>query len=180
MSVQRIASRYASTLVEIAQDQNEIDQVHEDVRTLRGAMSISRELQLLMESPIIHGSKKYKALEAIFKGKISDLSLKFLDIVCRKGREPLLEAILDAFREAYKELKGVTEVELTTAAEIDDNTLEAIRKKIATLPGTRENIEITKTLDERLIGGFVVQYDDKVYNASVAHDLETLRRQIAD
>lgn len=179
MSVQRIASRYASTLVEIAQEQAQLDKVHEDVLTIKGAMEQSRELQLLMESPIIHGSKKFKALEAIFTGKITDLSLKFLAIVCKKGREPLMEAILDAFREAYKELKGVTEVEVTTASAVDEKVMEQIRTKIASLPGTRKNIEISHKIDESLVGGFIVQYDDKVYNASVVHHLETLRRQIA-
>lgn len=180
MSVQRIASRYASTLVDIAQEQVQLDAVHEDVLTLKGALENSRELQLLMESPIIHGTKKYKAIEAIFKGKISELSLKFLAIVCKKGREPLLAAILEAFREAYKELNGVTEVEVTTASAVDENVMEQIRTKITSLPGTRKNIEISHKIDESLVGGFVVQYDDKVYNASVVHHLETLRRQIAD
>ena len=179
MSVERIATRYARTLIEAAKDQNKVEEVYEDARTVQQAMEDSRELVLLLESPIINGSKKVQALEAIFKGHIGELFQSFLQVICKKGREPYMESIIQALKEEYKEFKGITEVEVTTATEIDENTLNSIREKVKTLPGVRKEIRMEHQVDPEIIGGLVIRYEDKVYDASVAHELENLRRQWA-
>jgi F-type H+-transporting ATPase subunit delta len=179
MSVERIANRYALTLIEAAEDQQKIDEVYNDALTVQSAMKDSRDLVLLLESPIIGAEKKYKALDAIFAEHIGELFLSFIEVICKKGREPYMQDIIDALKEEYKKHKSITEVEVITATEVDDATLQKIEEKVKTLPYVRDHIEMQHKVDPEIIGGLVIRYDDKVYDASVAHDLEKLRRQIA-
>lgn len=179
MSVERIAGRYALTLISAAKEQGQVEKVYEDANTFRQAMNDSRELVLLLESPIVRGDKKFKALSTIFQDHIGELFLSFLKVICKKGRESYMKEIIRAFREEYKKLKGITEVEVVTASEIDDATLNKIKDKIKSLPHVRKELIIEHHIDPELIGGFVVRYEDKVYDASVAHELENIRRQIA-
>ena len=179
MSVERIANRYAHTLIDAAKEQQKVEEVYSDALTVQDAMQNSRELVLLLESPIINGSKKFNALSEIFKDHIGELFTSFLQVICKKGREPYMESIINALKEEYKLFKGITEVEVTTAAEVDSETLERIKEKVRSLPNVRKEIKVEHKVDPEIIGGLVIRYEDKVYDASVAHELENLRRQLA-
>ena len=67
MSVNRIAARYAKSLLVLAQDQGVVEEVRRDVDTFRSALA-HREFLLLLRSPIVHADKKRHILEAIFFG----------------------------------------------------------------------------------------------------------------
>lgn len=179
MSIERIANRYAHTLINAAVEQQKVEEVYNDALVFENAMENSRELVLLLESPIINADKKIKALTAVFRESVGSLFLSFVEVICRKGREPYMESIINTLKEVYKSEKGITEVEVVTAADVDENTLENIKEKVRSLPFVREHVQMKHSVDPGILGGFIIRYEDKVYDASVAHDLETLRRQIA-
>lgn len=76
MSVTRVASRYAKSLLELAIDQHKLEQVKEDVDGFITALK-SRDFYLMLKSPIIHTSKKQSILDVLFKGKFDNLTLSF-------------------------------------------------------------------------------------------------------
>ena len=81
MSVIRIATRYAKSLIDLAIEQGKLEQVNADMSTL-GAAAKNRDLYLFLKSPIIHADKKNAALDAIFKGKLD--SFESLGVVSGK------------------------------------------------------------------------------------------------
>jgi len=179
MSVIRIASRYAKSLLELAKDQGKLDTVVEDIKTFNGATQ-NRDLFLLLKSPIVKGSKKLEIFKSIFDGKIDELTMAFMDIVIRKGREAYLPEMGAEFLNQYKALNKVSTVTLTTAQPISETALEAIKAKLLGSDITEESLDITTAVDESLIGGFVVQVGDKLVDASVAHKLREMAKVIAE
>jgi len=179
MSVIRIASRYAKSLLDLAKEQGSLDTVVEDIKTFNGATQ-NRDLYLLLKSPIVKGSKKLEIFKTIFDGKLDKLTMAFMDIVIRKGRESLLPEIGAEFLNQYKALNKVSAVKLTTAQPITDTALEAIKAKLLGSTITDESVEIETAVDESLIGGFVVQVGDKLVDASVAHKLREVAKAIAE
>jgi len=177
MSVTRIASRYAKSLLDLAVEQGNLDTVVEDIKTFAGAAK-NRDLYLLLKSPIVKGSKKMDIFKAIFDGKLDKLTMAFFDIILRKGRETYLPEIADEFIEQYKQLHKVSTVKLTTAQPISDTALEAIKAKLLGSTVTKESVQIETDVDESLIGGFVVQVGDKLVDASVAHKLKEMAKVI--
>lgn len=179
MSVIRIASRYAKSLLDLAKEQGNLDAVVEDIKSFN-QVAKNRDFFLMLKSPIVNADKKAGVLNAIFDGKVDKLTMAFLDIVLRKGRESYLPEIATEFMEQYKTLKKVSTVKLTTAQPITDAALEAIKAKLLGSDITQESLQIETAVDADLIGGFVVQVGDKLVDASVAHKLREMAKVIAE
>ena len=178
MSVLRIAGRYAKALIDLAQEQDKLEKIHEDVQYFH-AVAQNREVSLLLKSPIIKTDKKAKIFSALFGDKLDKLTLAFFDIILKKGRESYLSNIADAFIRQYKKIKHISTVKLTTAQPISEDTVNAIKAKLAGSDVADTNIDLQVTTDENIIGGFILEFGDKLYNASIAHKLAKLRKEFS-
>lgn len=176
MSVGRIASRYAKSLIDLATEKGIAADVMSDMETLNSAIE-SRDFKLLLKSPIVPGPKKKEILEAIFKGKVSDLSLLFFIGTVNKGRERYLDAIADEYILQYRSQQGISSVTLTTAKELSAGALDGIKAKLNASVNTDKNIELETIVDEKLLGGFIVQFGDRRYDASVANKILNLKKE---
>jgi F-type H+-transporting ATPase subunit delta len=87
--------------------------------------------------------------------------------------------IIDAFGDQYRALKDITRVSVISASELDEASLESLKGQIQHLEGVRKKIELDYRVQPDLIGGFIIQFDDKIYDASVLHQISTLRKKIA-
>jgi F-type H+-transporting ATPase subunit delta len=174
----RIASRYAKSLIDLAIEQGKLDIVLEDINAFVEATK-NRDFILLLKSPIVKSDKKEKVLDAIFKGKIDVLTSSFLQIIVRKGRESQLAEIAQEFINQYREIKGISTVNVVSAEPLSEETLALIRQKLLSSKLTHENIQFKTSVDKNLIGGFVISFEDKLYDASVSHQLDELRKQFS-
>lgn len=172
----RIASRYAKSLIDLAIEQGKLDKVVEDMTAFAAAAKI-RDFALLLKSPIVKGDKKAKVIQAIFGAKIDPLTTSFIDIILRKGREADLGEIAQECISQYREIKGISIVEITSAQSLSEETLQAIRQKLIQSKHTHNTVEFVTSVDPELIGGFIVSFDDKLYDASIRHQLDLLRKQ---
>jgi len=172
----RIASRYAKSLIDLAGEQGKLDRVLEDMK-LFAEVSKVRDMALLLKSPVVSMDRKSKVFEAIFSGKVDQLTFAFLDIILKKGRESLLSEIAQEFIHQYREIKGISIVEVTSAEALSAETLESIRRKLVDSKLTHGQIEFKTKVDPALIGGFVIAFEDKLYDASVRHQLDLLRKE---
>lgn len=178
MSTYRIASRYAKSLIDLAIEQGKLDRVLEDITMFANATK-NRDLDLLLKSPIVKPDKKEKVLDAIFKDKIDPLTHSFIHIILRKGREAELSEIAQEFINQYRVIQGISIVNIVSAEPLTNETLESIRKKLVDSNLTHGNIQFTTSVDKNLIGGFVISFEDKLYDASVKHQLDELRKQFS-
>jgi F-type H+-transporting ATPase subunit delta len=175
MSVQRIAGRYAKSLLEMAQEQKKLDRVVGDVEAFQRATQ-NRDLFLLLKSPIVNADKKLSALKALFGGKFDELTMAFLRILVQKGREPFLPDITQEFMAQYKKLQNITTVKVTTAQPLSAAALQALKQKLEADVDIK-SVELETAVDAELIGGFVLEMGDHIYDASVVHKLDNLKRQ---
>ncbi|MEZ4948017.1 MAG: ATP synthase F1 subunit delta [Saprospiraceae bacterium] len=175
MSVARIASRYAKSLIDLAVEQNKLERIMEDVQSFNQLTAI-RDFYLLIKSPIIKGDKKWAITQEILKGKFDDLTLAFIKILINKGREGLLPEIGKEFIQQYRKIKHISIVTIKTATKLSDAQLEAIKAKLVASSVTDDKVEILTEVDPELLGGFVVEFDDRLYDASVKHQLRKLKK----
>lgn len=179
MSVIRIASRYAKSLLDLGKDQNAMDEVVSDMEGF-SKMVENRDLYLLLKSPIIKAGKKAEIFDVLFEGKVNKLTKAFFDIILRKGRESYLPEIATEFLNQYKRMKGISSVKLTTAAPISDAVLESIKAKLLASDVTDKSVDFETSVDESLIGGFIVKVGDKQIDASVSHKLAKLAKEMTN
>ena len=65
---------------------------------------------------------------------------------------------------------------LRTATVLDSATIQAIMDKIS--PAFHGKLDLSVEVDPNLIGGFVVQIEDKQIDASVSSKLKTLKQEL--
>jgi F-type H+-transporting ATPase subunit delta len=172
----RLAARYAKALLDLAIEKGQLDTVYNDMLMLQGLIRSSRELANLLKSPIINNDKKDKILTAITAGKVSAITTNFNRLLVTKNREVYLSEIIDGFVDQYKEYKGIHTVKLTTAAPVSEEVKKAIVDKIRA-EKKLDQIELVTTVNEDLIGGFVLEIGDELLDSSVAYELKSIRKQ---
>lgn len=178
MSVQRISSRYAKSLIDLAQERESLERIVEDMRHFTQVCDV-RDFHLLLKSPIVKASTKKSVFERLFKESYDPLTIAFLNIILRKGREMYLEDIANEFVQQYRDIKRIAAVTLTTATKLGDKQLDEITDMIAASGATYENVELSSKVDSDILGGFIIEFDDKLYDASAAHRLDELRKEFS-
>lgn len=176
----RLASRYAKSLLDLAVEQNSLEPTLKDMQVLHSVCSVSHEFEMMLSSPVIKGDKKLSIINAVLVGNgLTPLTTAFIRLLVVKGREKFLPGIAEAFLKQYNVLKHIRTVKLTTASPVTDSFRDSIRNKVASfMPGDTMNLETTT--DETLIGGFVLEVEDKLFDASVKKKLNDVRSRIID
>jgi F-type H+-transporting ATPase subunit delta len=171
----KVSNRYALSLLSIALEKNMLDTFYNDVRFLINTFNESDELQRVVESPVIRPEVKISILDEIFSQKIDKETINFIHFIIEKRREEILFAVAKRFVELRNDHLGIVELFVRTAFELNDDQKEILK-------GRFEQILKKKTImnflvDNNLIGGFVAQVGDTVYDASMKHQLELLKKE---
>ena len=172
----RLASRYAKSLLDLAVEKGQLEQVYNDMLYLQKVTKSSRDFLNLLRSPIVSADKKQSIIIAVTAGTIGELTTAFTKLLVNKGREGELPEIITSFIQQYKNRKGIHTVKLTTATPVSDEVKNRIVDQVK-LTSDMKNIELETTVDPNIIGGFVLQAGDKLVDASIAYDLKEVSRQ---
>ena len=172
----RLAGRYAKSLLDLAVERGQLEAVYADMQYLRELLRQSRDLAVMLKSPVVSADKKRSVLEAVVGSKISQLTKAFTSLLVSKHREGELIEIIPAFLQQYRQHKGIHTVKLTTAAPVSEETKNRIMAQVK-LSGHYNQIELETSVNPDLIGGFVLQTGDKLVDASIAYELKEIGRQ---
>lgn len=176
MSAIRLASRYAKSLIDLGIEKNLLEQINTDIETINAALK-SRDLSLFIKSPIIHPEKKASVLKQIFGDKLSLVTSSFIDIVLKKHREFYLPDIVSSFRDQYGEHKGIVKATLTVAAALTNDSILNDVKAIILEDTGKNDVVMQVEVDPSILGGFILQFGDKLYDTSINHKLDSLRKE---
>ncbi len=173
-----VAKRYAQSLIELAQERGDLEEIKADVDTLL-AMGKNRDFAMLLSSPVVNPSKKQTILTALLdKAGVDQLIRLYVKLLIDKGREGDMLGILQEFNTQYKAIRHISTVRLTSAAPLTATTLEAVKQKLIATHMTEARIDLETRIDPELIGGFILEFDGRVYDASVSHKLKNMKTEL--
>ncbi len=172
----RLAARYAKSLIDLAIERDQLEAIYNDMQYLQAVCKASKEFVNLLRSPIIKADKKNAVIGAVTNDKVSEITTAFTKLLVAKGRESDLPEIVNEVVSQYNAIKGIHKVKLTTAIAIGDELRNDIISKVKTEAGL-ENIEMETKANESLIGGFVLEFNNNLVDASVARDLRDIKKQ---
>ncbi|MFP5040468.1 ATP synthase F1 subunit delta [Parasediminibacterium sp. JCM 36343] len=175
----RLAHRYAKSLIDLSVEKGQLEAVYADMKYLQAVCKASKEFVNLLSSPIIKADKKVAIIKAVTGTNIGELTAAFTNLLAVKGREGDLPEIADAFVSQYNEIKGIHTVVLTTAVEISEDLKQSIQAK-ANSANASGTVELETKVNEKLIGGFVLEFDNKLVDASILRDLNDIKKQFQD
>lgn len=174
----RLAARYAKSLIDLATEKGQLESVYADMKYLEAVCKQSKDFVNLLRSPIIKADKKNTIITAVTKEKVSELTAAFNQLLVKKGRESDLPEIVFAFVNQYNAIKGIHCVKLTTAVEVSEELKKSIELKVQKEKGMG-TVELETVTDESLIGGFVLEFNNNLVDASILRDLKDIKKQFS-
>lgn len=176
MPTTKAARRYATALLELAKERDEVEDILEDIEYIHNTLEDSRELILFLKSPIIKFDEKTQALETLFFDELEEPTKLFVKLLARKDRINLLDQITTAFIDKYKEYAGIITVNVYVARELSGGQQESLHEELE--QKTQKKVEMNVTVDENLKGGMAIRIDDTVIDGTVKHKLAQLEESL--
>jgi F-type H+-transporting ATPase subunit delta len=175
MNESRISVRYSRALFQSALEKKVINRIYEDMVVVREVCKIP-EVKELLTNPVIRPARKSAALHKIFENDLHKLTLSFIDLVVRNGRESYLPAIARVFVHDTLIHNGITESILTTAVKVDPGVRKKVTDLITKLFKTK--VDLRENVDDKILGGFILRVGDAYIDASVRNRLRKIRKEL--
>ena len=173
----RVAKPYARALYDAALEQNALESIIADIEKLRELIEHSEEFTQFIHSPVLSPQFKTETFQELFADALQPLTINFFKLLALKQRERYLIAIMDVFSEIVDEAAGRIVAKVTTAVPITPAQEAQLIAQLSAYSGKQVRLETTT--DAQVQGGFIVQLDDTVFDASVASQLQRLKQQLA-
>jgi F-type H+-transporting ATPase subunit delta len=174
--MEEIASVYARSLFEVAQEQDKLDTVRDELGEFADALNDSRELQVFLFSPYFSTKEKTEGLDKAVSGADETVA-NFLKLLIEKHRMPVVFRIRAEYDKLWEEENKLLPVIVTSAVELSEDTVKQIGDRIA--EQTDRRVDLQSKVDPDILGGIVVRVGNSVLDASIRNRLENLRKSVA-
>jgi ATP synthase F1 delta subunit len=174
--MEEIATVYARSLFEVAQERDVLDDVREQIGQFADALDDSHDLQVYFFSPYFSTEEKKEGLGKLLDG--ADAAVEnFLELLVEKHRMPAIFRIRRELDHLWADENQLLPVTITSAIELDSSTVDGIAKVIGDQTGRK--VELTTIVDADVLGGIVLRVGNSILDASIRNRLDQLRRQVA-
>jgi F-type H+-transporting ATPase subunit delta len=174
--MEEIARVYARSLFEVAQERDLLDVIREQLGQFADALHESRELATFFFSPYFSSEEKKGALERTIEGAEATF-MSFLELLIEEHRMPAIFRIRERYEALWDEVNRLLPVDVTSAVELDEQTVSAIGDRIREQTG--QNVELSSHVDSGILGGIVLRVGNSILDASIRNRLNQLRKQVA-
>ncbi|AMM50639.1 ATP synthase F1 subunit delta [Rufibacter sp. DG15C] len=178
MSDVRVASRYAKSLLELANERGQLEQVYADMLLFTKAVAETRDLHLVLQNPIVKHDKKLAILTSIFSGKVTELTLAFFKILTQKNREKILETVATEFVTQYNEVKGIQIATVTTAVPLTDELRATFQNMVRERSG--KTVDLKEVVNPAVVGGYVLRVGDEQIDNTVRAKVQKLKNKFKE
>lgn len=174
MAVATVAARYAKSLLDLAQEQGLTETMYKDMQLFKNTVDQSRPLMLMLKNPIVRAEKKSAVIKAAFGNRVNPMTMAFFEIIGRKNREGIMDAIAEQFISQYDQLKGVGRATVITTVPLTATQRDTFKAMVTKTTGCK-SVELEEKLDSKLIGGYVLRLGDRQVDGSIRSQLNDIR-----
>jgi F-type H+-transporting ATPase subunit delta len=174
--MEEIAEVYARSLFEVAKERDKLDVVREQLGAFADALAEDRELSVFFFSPYFSTEEKRDGLRRVVVDA-DETVVNFLELLIEKHRMPVLFRIRRVYDRLWERENQVLPVEITSAVELDEETVKGIGERIGERTG--QHVELTARVEPDILGGIVLRVGNQILDASIRNRLERLRTQVA-
>ncbi len=168
-----MAGRYATALVELANENKSVDTVSGELKRVKDLLDGSADLTRLVRSPIYSREQQGGAMEAILERlNVSTLTRNFIGLVAQKRRLFALRAIITAFEKIVAAQRGELSADVTSAQALKAEQLTALS---GTLKDTfKRDVRLATQVDASLLGGLLDKVGSRQNDSSLKAKLARL------
>lgn len=169
-----VAGRYATALLDLAGEQNVLDQVAAQLDTFASALDQSDDLNRLVRSPVYSADDQVRALDAVLTSLgITGLAANFIKLIAKNRRLFALRDIIKAFKAMLAERRGEISATVTSAQPLNDGQLQQVRDMLSASAG--RSVQLETQVDPSVLGGLIVKMGSRMIDGSIRTKLNSLR-----
>lgn len=177
MSESIVAYRYAKALIDLANQQSVVNEVNKDMLFFETICNENPGFVAVMANPIVRHDKKLGILKKIFENNVNSVTFSIFSVLTKKNREKLIYPIAKEFQKLYNLQTGVQIVEISSSVALTDAQKAQFSKLVS--EAINKQVEIQESVDESLIGGYVLKVGDTQIDTSVKKKLNELKLALA-
>ena len=171
----RAAIRYAKAIYEIAIEENSINDVFSNMEYIKELSDSSLDFKNLLSNSQINSQTKKEIILSLIVNS-NKLTGKLIDLLIINKRVSIISDIATSFINIYNKNNNIKEATVITASQINNKLESEILSKINL--SDSESVILTKVIDPNIIGGFIIRFGGKEYNASVKQKLNNLKKEL--
>jgi F-type H+-transporting ATPase subunit delta len=168
-----VANRYAEALFSVGLELNLLDKIKEAMTLSSSVLSENEDYYKLLKHPRISKTEKKEMLAEVFKDKLPQEVLNLFFILVDRGRLPYIPMISEQYVEFYNEEKNIIVAEAYTSVLLTDSQLKTITSKLE--EELNATVQINNIVDESILGGIKLVYNNQIVDNSVASKLSRLK-----
>jgi len=176
MNQSKISVRYAKALLSFSVDKNITERIKEDMTLVYEICRNDKSFTEMLDSPVIKNSEKRKIINNAFSAYFHQISIDFIDMILSNNREIFIESIARNFLDLYREYKGIKNAEIKSVIPLDNDTAKRIKTILE--EKFKCKIELNEKVEKELIGGFTLRVEDQQIDASIATQLNKIRKEL--
>ena len=174
--MEEIAEVYSRALFDVAMEHDILDDVHDQLGQFADELNENRDLQVFFFSPYFSSQEKKEGISKMIEGADENF-VRFLELLAERHRMPAVFRIRRSFDSLYAEERKLLPVTVTSAVELDEDTVKEIGRKIEEQTGRK--VDLSAKVDPDVLGGLVMRVGNVVMDATIRARLERLRKQVA-
>jgi len=174
-----VAGRYATALYELGREAKSLDKVEKDLLDLEAALRESPELRDLIASPVYPRAEQGAALRAVAERMGLGMEVtNTLGVMAANRRLFVLPRMIEAVKALIADARGETTAEVTSARPLSGAQRKALSETLREKVG--RDVKLDEKVDERLIGGLVVQVGSRMIDTSIRSKLARLQNAMKE
>ncbi len=173
----KIAKEYAEALFSLSVEKNAKKEYYEELLSVRDAFRNENDFLSFLSSPDIKLEEKLDLLKRAF-GEDKEYVLSFLCLLTEKKRISAFYDIVSEYETLYAESEKKIKAKVTSAAELDENEKKKLALKLE--KKFSRKVECEFFVDNRLIGGLIVEADGNVIDGSVRSEIQKIKEVISE
>lgn len=174
MAIVKNSIPYAKALFNLSVEKKNSAEIKADALLLLNLVQTNNEFKDIIKNPTNSSHTLKELFKKLFSGKVQNDTLSFLDLLIQKGRINQLGSIAEAIIFMINQSENIAQVKLTTASAVSDTEKAQIASQFL---GNRK-FEIENTVNPNIIGGFILEFDNKILDNSIANQLQTLKNNL--
>lgn len=175
-SAERLADKYALAIFEIATERSSVQGMYDQLLAVQTILKGNSELAAFVNNPLVPKVAKKEVAQKVLVDVAEPMLMNFVMLLLEKDRMSLFDVICKSYKNLLNEKENIVEVKVTTARELSPEQEAEVTAKIVKL--LNKNVVLNKRLDEKIIGGIVIQVGDKLIDGSVVRQLQNIKRSL--
>ena len=171
-----IAEKYAVALLQVAQEQQKVNEIGAEMQALRRLVEADADLRAKLEHPRVNPSDKLEALQRVHPRGLSQTMENFLSLLILKKRVKYLKSVADHYERLCYENQGKAIARVVTAMPLSPDQKQALAAKLSGAFGVK--VEIREEVKPQLIGGMMVYLGDQRMDGSILGQLEKMKQRL--